>query len=78
MLREAVERIPEDIGVRSLFKRGQAGPDRRGRGGRAATTTLILLGARGLGRVGALLGSVSNHVLHHATIAVFVAHAPRA
>jgi nucleotide-binding universal stress UspA family protein len=37
----------------------------------------ILLGARGVGRIAALMGSVSQHVLHHAQTAVFVAHAPR-
>jgi nucleotide-binding universal stress UspA family protein len=37
----------------------------------------ILLGARGVGRVGALIGSVSSYVMHHADTAVFVAHAPR-
>jgi nucleotide-binding universal stress UspA family protein len=37
----------------------------------------VLLGARGVGRMGSLIGSVSQHVLHHADIAVFVAHAPR-
>jgi nucleotide-binding universal stress UspA family protein len=36
----------------------------------------VLLGARGLGRVGALLGSVSAYVLHRAPVPVFVAHAP--
>ena len=36
----------------------------------------ILLGAR-VGRVGSLMGSVSQHVLHHASVTVFVAHAPR-
>ncbi len=77
VLREAVERIPEDIGVRSLFKRGRAGPVVVAEAA-AGNYDAVILGARGLGRVGALLGSVSNHVLHHATIAVFVAHAPRA
>ena len=77
VLREAVERIPEDIGVRSLFKRGRAGPVVVAEAA-SGDYDAVLLGARGLGRVGALLGSVSNHVLHHATIAVFVAHAPRA
>lgn len=76
VLREAVERIPEDIGVRSVFKRGKAGPVIVAEAA-AGDYDALLLGARGLGRVGALLGSVSNHVLHHATIAVFVGHAPR-
>jgi nucleotide-binding universal stress UspA family protein len=77
VLREAVERIPEDIGVRSLFKRGRAGAVVVAEAA-AGDYDAVILGARGLGRVGALLGSVSNHVLHHATVAVFVAHAPRA
>ena len=37
----------------------------------------ILLGARGVGRVGTLIGSVSAYVLRHAPTSVFVAHAPR-
>jgi nucleotide-binding universal stress UspA family protein len=77
VLREAVERVPEDVGVRSVFKRGKAGPAVVAEAAKGDYDA-VLLGARGLGRVGALLGSVSNHVLHHATIAVFVAHAPRA
>jgi nucleotide-binding universal stress UspA family protein len=36
-----------------------------------------MLGARGVGRVHGLMGSVSQHVLHHADTAVFVTHAPR-
>jgi len=38
----------------------------------------VVLGARGLGRIGALLGSVSQYVLHHAEIPVIVVHAPPA
>ena len=34
----------------------------------------IILGARGVGRVGSMLGSVSSYVMHHAKSAVFVAH----
>ena len=63
--------------MRSLFKRGRPGRIVVAEAA-AGDYDAVLLGARGLGRVGALLGSVSNHVLHHATIAVFVAHAPRA
>ena len=77
VLREAVERIPDDIGVTTLFKRGKAGPAIVAEAA-AGEYDAILLGARGLGRVGALLGSVSNHVLHHAPINVIVAHAPKA
>jgi nucleotide-binding universal stress UspA family protein len=77
VLREAVARIPEDIGVRSVFKRGRAGPVIVAEAA-DGDYDAVLLGARGVGRVGMLLGSVSNHVLHHATLAVFVAHAPAA
>jgi nucleotide-binding universal stress UspA family protein len=76
-LRDAVASVPDDIPVTTLFRRGRAGP--------AIVTAAaegehdaILLGARGVGRVGALMGSVSQHVLHNASVTVFVAHAPRA
>jgi nucleotide-binding universal stress UspA family protein len=70
-LREAVERIPEEIPVRKIHRFGKAGPaivEVASAGGYDA----VLIGARGVGRVGALLGSVSNHVLHHAPIHVLV------
>jgi nucleotide-binding universal stress UspA family protein len=75
-LREAVDAVPEDIPVTTLFRRGRPGPEivaaaKEGR------HDAILLGARGVGRVGALMGSVSQHVLHHADATVFVAHARR-
>jgi nucleotide-binding universal stress UspA family protein len=74
-LREAVDRVPADIPVRTVMRRGKAGPHIVAEA-RSGSYDAILLGARGLGRVGALAGSVSHHVLHHADIAVFVAHAP--
>jgi nucleotide-binding universal stress UspA family protein len=75
-LRETVARIPEDIPVKTLYRRGHAGPEIV-KAAKEGDYDAIVLGARGVGRVGAMLGSVSNHVLHHAGIAVFVAHAPR-
>jgi len=75
-LQEAVEAVPADIPVRKLLRRGRPGPEivaAATEGGHDA----IFLGARGVGRVGALVGSVSHHVLHHAPMTVFVAHAPR-
>ncbi len=76
MLRGAIERIPADIPVTTIIRRG-----RPGREIVAQTEEVdydaVLLGARGVGRIGTILGSVSHHVLHHAGTSVFVAHAPR-
>jgi nucleotide-binding universal stress UspA family protein len=75
-LREAVARIPADIPVERVVRRGAAGPQIVAQS-KAGCYDAILLGARGLGRISGLVGSVSQHVLKHADIAVFVAHAPR-
>jgi nucleotide-binding universal stress UspA family protein len=76
ILREAVKAVPEDIPVTTVLRRGRPGPQIVAFA-REGTFDAILLGARGVGRVAALLGSVSHHVLRHADIAVFVAHAAR-
>ncbi len=76
VLSEAVARVPADVGVTTVFRRGRAGPEIVALS-RELGIDAILVGARGVGRVAALVGSVSNHVLHHADVAVFVAHAPR-
>jgi nucleotide-binding universal stress UspA family protein len=75
-LEAAAARIPDDVSVTALYRRGKAGPQIV-KAAREGDYDAILLGARGVGRVHALMGSVSHHVLHHAEIAVFVAHAPR-
>ncbi len=75
--RDAVDRVPEDIPVKTIVRRGKPGPQIIAQA-RDCDYDAILLGARGVGRVGALVGSVSTYVLHHADIAVFVAHAPKA
>jgi len=77
LLRETVERIPQDIPVTTVFRRGRPGPEIVAHS-EEQPYDAILLGARGLGRVHALMGSVSQHVMHHARVAVFVAHAPKA
>ena len=77
IVREAVERVPTDIPVKTIVRRGKPGPQIIAQA-RECDYDAILLGARGVGRVGALVGSVSTYVLHHADIAVFVAHAPKA
>ena len=74
-LREAVERIPQDVSVQTLVRRGRPGPQIVCEA-REGIYDAVLMGARGVGRVGALVGSVSQYVLHHSPIPVFVAHAP--
>jgi nucleotide-binding universal stress UspA family protein len=76
LLRDAVERLPEEIPVTTVVRRGKAGPEIVAQA-RCGNYDAIVMGARGVGRVGALIGSVSTYVLHHADTAVFVAHAPR-
>ncbi len=75
-LKDTLARIPADISVRTLYRRGKAGCEIV-KAAKEGDYDAIILGARGVGRVGALMGSVSSYVLHHADIAVFVAHAPK-
>jgi nucleotide-binding universal stress UspA family protein len=75
-LDETIARIPKDIPVQRIYRRGKPGPEII-KAANEGDYDAIILGARGVGRVGALMGSVSSYVLHHADIAVFVAHAPR-
>jgi nucleotide-binding universal stress UspA family protein len=77
MLRETVARIPGDIPVTTVVRRGKPGPEIVAQAAEHDYDA-ILLGARGVGRVGALIGSVSAHVLRHASTPVLVAHAPSA
>jgi nucleotide-binding universal stress UspA family protein len=75
-MRSVLARIPSDIAVHTLYRRGKPGPEIV-KAAKEGDYDAIIVGARGVGRVGALMGSVSSYVLHHADIAVFVAHAPK-
>lgn len=75
ILSDAVDLIPDDIPVTKVVKRGKPGEQIVAHAKDSAYDA-ILLGARGLGRVESMLGSVSQYVMHHADVAVFVAHAP--
>ena len=75
-LKATVARIPADIPVHTLYRRGKAGCEIV-KAAKEGDYDAIIVGARGVGRVGAMMGSVSSYVLHHADIAVFVAHAPK-
>jgi nucleotide-binding universal stress UspA family protein len=77
LLRETVARMPPDLPVTTVVRRGKPGHEICAQARERGDYDAILLGARGLGRIGSLMGSVSSYVLNHADTAVFVAHAPR-
>jgi nucleotide-binding universal stress UspA family protein len=74
-MRTALDAVPDDQPVDSIQRRGHAGPEIVAQV-KAGDHDAVVLGARGLGRIGAMFGSVSQHVLHHAGVAVFVGHLP--
>jgi nucleotide-binding universal stress UspA family protein len=75
-IRAQVEELPDDLPVTTIVVSGHAAPailDRL----REANHDLLVMGTRGLGRVGsALLGSVSQAVLHEAEVPVLVVRGP--
>ncbi len=77
-IRKQVDELPDDLSVTSLVVAGHADKvilDRLNEG----RHDLLVMGTRGLGRMGsALLGSVSQAVLHHAEVPVLVVRAPGA
>jgi nucleotide-binding universal stress UspA family protein len=77
ILREAARRMPPDVSVTTVCRRGSAATQILAQA-ETEPYDAILMGARGVGRVAALIGSVSHAVLHAARIPVFVAHAPTA
>ena len=76
-LRDAVHRLPDDVSATTLFRRGRPGPEIVAEAG-TGDYDAVIVGARGVGRVGALIGSVSQYVLRHADVPVIVIHAPHA
>jgi nucleotide-binding universal stress UspA family protein len=76
-LREAVERVPDDVSVRTVTSQK---PVRHALIDQIASGhhDLIVMGSRGRGAVrAALLGSVSHYVLNHSPVPVLVVHAER-
>jgi nucleotide-binding universal stress UspA family protein len=74
-MRAALDAVPDDQPVDSVQRRGHAGPEIVAQV-KAGNHDAVVLGARGLGRIGSMFGSVSQHVLHHSGVAVFIAHLP--
>jgi nucleotide-binding universal stress UspA family protein len=76
-IRQQVDALPQDLSVTSVVVAGRADEVILERL-REGNHDLLVMGTRGLGRVGsALLGSVSQAVLHHADVPVLVVRAPR-
>jgi nucleotide-binding universal stress UspA family protein len=77
-MRAQVDDLPDDISVQSMAVPGHPVEVIRERL-REGRHDLLVMGTRGLGRMGsALLGSVSQAVLHEARVPVLVVRAPAA
>ena len=74
-MRAAIDAIPDGQPVDAVTRRGSSGSEIVAQI-KDGDHDVVVLGARGLGRIGSLFGSVSQYVLHHAGIAAFVAHVP--
>jgi nucleotide-binding universal stress UspA family protein len=76
-LRAAADRIPDDLPVTTRLLDGDPAREIL-RAAREGDHDLIVMGSRGRGRMTtALLGSVSNHVMHDARVPVMIVHRPR-
>lgn len=77
MLRAAADRVPDDLPVTTRLLDGDP-PRELLRAARDGDHDLIVVGSRGRGRVStALLGSVSQRLMHDAPVPVMIIHAPR-
>jgi nucleotide-binding universal stress UspA family protein len=75
-LREAADAVPDDISLTTRLLDGDPAREIL-RAAREGEHDLIVMGSRGRGRVStALLGSVSNHVMHESPVPVIVVHRP--
>jgi nucleotide-binding universal stress UspA family protein len=76
-LRRAADRVPDDISVTTRLLDGDPARELL-RIARDGDHDVIVIGSRGRGRItAALLGSVSNRVMHDSEIPVIVIHPPR-
>ena len=75
-LREAADGVPDDLSVTTQLVDGDPARELL-RLAREGDFDVIVMGSRGRGRVtAALLGSVSNRVMHDADVPVIVIHRP--
>jgi nucleotide-binding universal stress UspA family protein len=75
-LRAAADTVPDDLSLTTRLLDGDPAREIL-RAAREGEHDLIVMGSRGRGRVSAaVLGSVSNHVMHEADVPVIVIHRP--
>jgi nucleotide-binding universal stress UspA family protein len=75
ILREAADRVPDDVPVTTVLRRAPVGPTLR-REIETGHHDLLVMGSRGRGAVRSmLLGSVSHYALHHSRVPVLIVHA---
>jgi nucleotide-binding universal stress UspA family protein len=75
-LRTAADGVPDDLPLTTRLLDGDPAREIL-RAAREGRHDLIVMGSRGRGRVtAALLGSVSNHVMHDAEVPVMIVHRP--
>jgi nucleotide-binding universal stress UspA family protein len=75
-LREAADAVPDDLPVTTRLLDGDPAREIL-RAAREGDHDLIVMGSRGRGRVSAaLLGSVSQHVMHESPVPVMIVHRP--
>ena len=76
-LRAAADRVPDDLSLTTRLLEGDPAHALL-RAAEEGDHDVIVMGSRGRGRVtAALLGSVSNRLMHAAAVPVIVVHAPR-
>jgi nucleotide-binding universal stress UspA family protein len=76
LLRNAADRVPDDIPVTHRLLDGDPAREIL-RAAQEGDHDVIVMGSRGRGRMtAALLGSVSNRVMHDADVPVIVVHTP--
>jgi nucleotide-binding universal stress UspA family protein len=76
-LRAAADRVPDDLSLSTRLLDGDPARELL-RAAREGDHDLIVMGSRGRGRMtSALLGSVSNRVMHDSSVPVMIVHPPR-
>jgi nucleotide-binding universal stress UspA family protein len=75
-LRAAADKVPDDLSLTTRLLDGDPARELL-QAAREGEHDVIVMGSRGRGRVtAAVLGSVSNHVMHEADVPVIVIHRP--